>query len=147
MTKVGKMLQEVLRSVGRKPATVRYPHDKITMPADFRGRLVFDPAKCIGCKMCMRDCPAAAIEIVKVGEKKFEAHVDVAKCIACGQCVDSCPKDVLRLTGDFELAQLARGKLRVTFEQDSSSPAEAAELRRAGPAAEIEKKPEPEAKK
>ena len=113
MTKAGKMLQEVLRSVGRKPATVRYPHVKVTMPADFRGRLVFDPAKCIGCKLCMRDCPAGAIEIVKVAEKKFEAHVDVAKCIACGQCVDSCPKEALRLTGDFELAQLSRGKLRI----------------------------------
>ena len=133
MTKAAKMLMEVLRSVGRKPATVRYPHVKITMPADFRGKLVFDPAKCIGCKLCMRDCPSSAIEIVKVGEKKFEAHVDVAKCIACGQCVDSCPKEALRLTGDFELAQLARGKLRVVFHQE--------------PSPEPEKKPEPEAKK
>jgi formate hydrogenlyase subunit 6/NADH:ubiquinone oxidoreductase subunit I len=132
MTKAGKMLREVLRSVGKKPATVRYPHVKVAMPAGFRGKLVFDPAKCIGCKLCMRDCPSAAIEIVKVGEKKFEAHVDVAKCIACGQCVDSCPKEALRLTGDFELAQLARGKLRVTFQQ--------------APASEPEKKPEPKKK-
>jgi formate hydrogenlyase subunit 6/NADH:ubiquinone oxidoreductase subunit I len=132
MTKAGKMLREVLRSVGKRPATVRYPRVKVTMPAGFRGRLVFDPAKCIGCKICMRDCPAGAIEIVKVGEKKFEAHIDVAKCIACGQCVDSCPKDSLRLTGDFELAQLSRGKLRVIFQQPTSEP---------------EKKPEPEEKK
>jgi len=116
MTKAAKMLKEVLRSVGKKAATVRYPFVKVTMPPDFRGKLVFDPAKCIGCKLCMRDCPAAAIEIVKVGDKKFEAHVDVGKCIACGQCVDSCPKAALRLTGDFELAQLSRGKLRVVFQ-------------------------------
>jgi len=121
MTKAAKMLKEVLRSVGKKPATVRYPHVKVTMPADFRGKLVFDPAKCIGCKMCMRDCPAQAIEIVKVGEKRFEARIDQAKCIACGQCVDSCPKDTLKLTGDFELAQLARGKLRVTIQPEPSS--------------------------
>jgi formate hydrogenlyase subunit 6/NADH:ubiquinone oxidoreductase subunit I len=133
MTQAGKMLKEVLWSVGKKAATVRYPYAKVTMPPDFRGKLVFDPAKCIGCKMCMRDCPARALEIVKVGEKKFEAHVDVAKCIACGQCVDSCPKDVLRLTGDFELAQLVRGKLKVVFQQE--------------PASEPKKKPEPEEKK
>ena len=117
MTKAAKMLKEVLRSVVRKPATVRYPRVKVTMPPDFRGKLVFDPATCIGCKLCMRDCPANAIEIVKVGEKKFEAHIDIGKCIACGQCVDSCPKEALRLTGDFELAQLTRGKLRVIFQQ------------------------------
>ena len=116
MSRAGKMLSEVLRSVGRKPATVRYPHVKVTMPPDFRGKLEFDSSKCIGCKMCMRDCPAEAITIVKVGEKRFEAQVDVGKCIACGQCVDSCPKDALKLTGEFELAQLKRGKLRVVFQ-------------------------------
>ena len=39
MTQAGKMLREVLRSVGKKADTVRYPHDKLTMCADFRGRL------------------------------------------------------------------------------------------------------------
>ena len=39
MTKAGKMLAEVLRSVGKKAATVRYPFVKVTMPADFRGKL------------------------------------------------------------------------------------------------------------
>ena len=121
MTTAGKMIREVLRSAGKKPATVRYPYVKVTMPPEFRGKLVFDPAKCIGCKLCMRDCPAQAIEIVKVGEKRFEARIDQAKCIACGQCVDSCPKDTLKLTGDFELAQLARGKLRVTIQPEPFS--------------------------
>jgi formate hydrogenlyase subunit 6/NADH:ubiquinone oxidoreductase subunit I len=115
MKKPGAMIRELLKQIGRKPATVLYPAVKVTMPARFRGRLVFDPAKCIGCKMCMRDCPTGAIVIQKVGEKKFAAEIDNSKCIYCAQCVDSCPKDALAATGDFELAQLDRGKLQVTF--------------------------------
>ena len=116
MTKAGKMLKEVLRSVGRKPATVRYPSVKVAMPPDFRGKLVFDPAKCIGCKLCMKDCPANAITINKVGDK-YEAVIDLGKCIYCGQCVDSCAKKALEITDEFELAQLDSSKLKVKLDE------------------------------
>jgi formate hydrogenlyase subunit 6/NADH:ubiquinone oxidoreductase subunit I len=108
------MLQETLRSVMRKPATVLYPFVKITMPDKFRGRLRFTPEKCIGCKLCMRDCPSNAIQIRKVADKQFEAEIDCAQCIYCAQCVDSCPKKALEATGEFELAQLDRRKLTTT---------------------------------
>jgi len=111
----GKMIGEVLRSIWRKPATVLYPFTKIRMPEHFRGKLKFDATKCIGCKMCMRDCPSGAIEIVKVGEKQFEAHIDLSRCIYCAQCVDSCPKGALEATADFELAGLRRDQLKVVF--------------------------------
>ena len=115
MIRPGKMIAEVLRSVGRKPATVRYPFVKVTMPQKFRGKLVFHASQCVGCKLCMRDCPADAITIRKVGDKQFEADIDIGKCIACAQCVDSCPRKALEITGEFELAQLKRNKLRLTY--------------------------------
>ena len=111
MRRPGKIAKLVLSWVFRKPATTHYPFDKSGMPQGFRGRIKFSPEKCIGCKMCMRDCPADAITITKVGEKQFECVIDLAKCIYCGQCVDSCPKKALECTGDFELAQLDRKKL------------------------------------
>lgn len=115
MIRPGKMLKQVLSSIFKKPATTKYPFAKANMPDKFRGRIIFHPEKCIGCKMCVRDCPSGAIEIKKVGDKKFECEIDLGKCIYCAQCVDSCLKKALEATKDFELAVLERNKLKVTY--------------------------------
>ncbi|MCX5701121.1 MAG: 4Fe-4S binding protein [Candidatus Omnitrophica bacterium] len=121
MIRPGKMMQEVLRSIFKKPATSKYPAEKLEMADNYRGKLKFFPEKCVGCKMCMKDCPTGAIVIVKTGEKQFQAQIDNSKCIFCGQCVDSCFKKALLCTSDVELAQLDREKLKVVF-QDESRP-------------------------
>jgi len=112
MIRPGKMLREVLKSLFKKPATISYPAKETFTPDRFRGRLKFETEKCIGCKICMRDCPANAIFIEKVGEK-FEATVHLERCIYCAQCVDSCPKKALHATKNFELAQLDKRRLKV----------------------------------
>ena len=111
----GRMLSFVLKMLVSKPATVNYPVEKAEMPENFRGKLVFAKDKCIGCKLCMKDCPSNAIYIEKTEgeEKKFKASVCLDKCIYCGQCVDSCPKDALKCTKEFELAHFDRDKLKV----------------------------------
>jgi formate hydrogenlyase subunit 6/NADH:ubiquinone oxidoreductase subunit I len=111
----GRMIWTLLMSLFKKPATVLYPAVKVEMPDKFRGKLVFDANKCIGCKLCMKDCPTSAITIKKVGEKRFECVIDLARCVYCAQCVDSCPKDSLRSTAEFELASLNRDKLTMVF--------------------------------
>ena len=115
MMRPGKMVYEVLKSIGRKPATVLYPFVRVEMPPRFRGKIAFTSAKCIGCKMCMRDCPTNAITINKVGEKRFEAVFDNDRCIFCAQCVDTCPKEALASTPEYELAVLDRSQLKTTF--------------------------------
>ena len=48
------------------------------------------PDKCIGCRICEKNCPAGA---VRVENKK--AYIDGRRCIACGMCAAKCPRGVI----------------------------------------------------
>ncbi len=115
MIRPGKMVKFILRHIFRKPATTKYPYPRSGMVKGFRGRLKFNPELCVGCKLCMKDCPSGAINIVKTGDGRFECEIDLGRCIYCAQCVDSCMKKALEYTDQFELAQLDRKKLKVTY--------------------------------
>lgn len=110
---MGKLVPELLKMLQRKPSTMLYPAEKAEVADRFRGSLQFHADKCVGCKLCMRNCPSNAIEIVKVEDKVFKAIVMMDKCIFCGQCVDSCNKSALENTQAFELASSDRGSLKV----------------------------------
>jgi NADH-quinone oxidoreductase subunit F len=48
--------------------------------------LTIDEAKCKGCGLCVRKCPAGAIS----GEKKQPHRLDPEKCVKCGACEEAC---------------------------------------------------------
>ena len=52
-----------------------------------------DKDKCIGCGMCVRNCPAGTIyqtDYVAPGHKLSSYYIDPAKCIKCSACMDNC---------------------------------------------------------
>lgn len=126
-----KILPEAIKHLTKKPATVKYPFEKAKLYPDFRARIVFDSTKCIGCRMCMRVCPAKAIEIIPAenqpqpqtgpdgkpvpAKRVFHCIMNLDRCIYCAQCVEICPKNALAYTQDFELAQLDRKNLRLHY--------------------------------
>ena len=50
-------------------------------------RYTIDPAKCIGCTKCARNCPVNCIS----GKVKEPHLIDQEKCIKCGACMANCP--------------------------------------------------------
>ncbi len=123
MKRPGAMVREVLSHLFSTPATTHYPFEKADIPPGFRGKVVFDPALCVGCQLCVKDCPSHAITITKVGPKKFECTFELDHCMFCAQCVESCNKDALKTTMEFELAALNRDQLKVTFHAVQDPPA------------------------
>ncbi len=49
-----------------------------------------DPKKCVGCLLCLKNCPVDAIS----GERKQVHVIDQGLCIKCGACLDVCPPKV-----------------------------------------------------
>jgi formate hydrogenlyase subunit 6/NADH:ubiquinone oxidoreductase subunit I len=133
MQKPARALGEVLKNLFAVKATSNYPFEKAVVADRYRGRIAFDSATCIGCKMCMRVCPSKAIEILLSAEqpaapapavegaaaapvkKKFDCVMSLDRCIYCAQCADSCPKRSLSSTQDFELANTDRRALKLHY--------------------------------
>ncbi len=108
--KLSPMLKEVISQIFKRPATRKYPEVKPEVPEGFRGRQIFDVDLCIGCGLCVRDCPAKAIEMMDFeGKKKPLFHLDL--CIFCYQCAESCPRNAIKTSGFFELASTDRNDL------------------------------------
>ena len=100
----------------KRPVTVHYPHETLTMPPRFRGHieLVRDPqtgrAICFACKACEKSCPSDCIIVEgakREGEKRksvTEFKLDFTKCSLCGSCVEACKSNAIRFSKAYNLA-------------------------------------------
>ena len=53
--------------------------------------VTIDKDACIGCGICVGECPQEALTVDEV------AIVDEDACIECGICVDACPQEAIAL--------------------------------------------------
>jgi formate hydrogenlyase subunit 6/NADH:ubiquinone oxidoreductase subunit I len=74
----------------------------VVTPENYRGKIVYDREKCIGCEMCLEVCPSEAI-VFKAQEKKIK--IFLARCTFCSQCNDVCPVQCLSMSHEFLLAE------------------------------------------
>ena len=95
-SRISPIFKRAASHIFTKPATTKYPFVKPKLPDDFRGQTVYTIESCnvvdIGsgspgltldvhsivgssCRVCARDCPAYAIEIVEVegGKKRHKS--------------------------------------------------------------------------
>ena len=118
---IGAMIGDVVRSLFKKPATEFYPFVKTDAPERYRGKLVYNPEKCSGCMLCIKDCPSDAIELITVDKvnKRFVMRYHADKCVYCSQCVQNCRFNCLEMSNDqWELASTNREAFEVNYGRD-----------------------------
>jgi formate hydrogenlyase subunit 6/NADH:ubiquinone oxidoreductase subunit I len=126
---INRMMIQILRQWCEDPATNPFPvahmpdnltealkgaargklnlNDPIKVPEGFRGRIGYDKKTCIGCKLCIKVCPAHAIDFLE-DEKKVLFHMD--RCCFCAQCTEICPVQCIWMTDEFAFASYERQK-------------------------------------
>jgi formate hydrogenlyase subunit 6/NADH:ubiquinone oxidoreductase subunit I len=121
--KIASMLSDVFGSIFRKPFTELYPFATRAAPARLRGKLLWDPVKCRGCMLCMRDCPAQAIviEVADRAAKRYIFHYHLDRCIYCAQCVASCRDGALSMSNElYHLAARDKTGFIETYRSEGS---------------------------
>jgi len=116
--KLGAMLKDVLTSFFRPPVTQNYPVQKAPVAERFRGHLFYDPSKCTGCGLCVKDCPSNAIELITLDRaaKRFVIRYHEDRCIYCGQCALNCKFKCMGMTNEqWEMAALNKQAFEVHY--------------------------------
>lgn len=120
--KIGTMLEDVLRSLFRKPVTELYPYERQPVPERLRGKLVWNPEKCTGCCLCVTDCPSNAIELITIDKanKRFVLRYDIGRCTFCSQCVQNCRFKCLEMSNEaWELAATSKTPFTVYYGEEA----------------------------
>jgi formate hydrogenlyase subunit 6/NADH:ubiquinone oxidoreductase subunit I len=119
--KIGAMLGDVVQSLFKQPVTERYPFEHKPTPERLRGELFFDPTKCVGCQLCIKDCPSDALELITIDKaaKRFVMRYHIDRCTFCAQCVQNCRFACLGMSDKkWELAALKKEAFTVYYGRD-----------------------------
>jgi len=82
-----------------------FAHDHLTLPGLMA---VVDPEACVGCGICISECPFQAIRLEGEGTAA-RARVVAAACKGCGVCAGACPTGAVQslgFTDEMLLAQI-----------------------------------------
>ena len=81
------------------------PNPPLPVERRFRGLINLDRNKCIGCRLCIKVCPANAITYL-AESKKVMIHND--RCCFCAQCTEICPVKCLVASDTYMISSYNR---------------------------------------
>ncbi len=109
---VGPFIEALKHVLRPRRLSVNFPDEYREVPHNYRGVLTFDRERCIGCRQCLKICPADAIFMI-YEHGIYIPGVDYSRCIFCGLCADACPTGALRLVRYQEIVRESIDDLKI----------------------------------
>jgi formate hydrogenlyase subunit 6/NADH:ubiquinone oxidoreductase subunit I len=119
------LLSAILDAMIESPETVAYPFEPLELPQGFRGAIRIDPEKCTGCGLCVRDCPANGLKLIKTSRDEFKLIHYPDRCAYCGQCETSCRRGAISHSNQLVGSNTNSQERMVVLKEQKPDPAEA----------------------
>lgn len=84
---------------------------------NFRGKIIYDPKKCIKCFSCVKNCPVSAIRFIRENNILFLEYFE-NRCIFCGTCEYVCPQKAIKLENKPQKIENNKNKLKFRFKKE-----------------------------
>ena len=110
-------IKEAVSKLFSKSSCDMYPVVPKEAAPRYRGRIAYDPDKCIGCGMCERVCSGNAITrtVEKFDEgDKITLTFNLGSCTFCATCADFCTHNAIEFTGDYHMVATKEEDLLVS---------------------------------
>ena len=110
-------VKQAISQLFSKPSCDMYPFVPSEAAPNYRGRIAYDPNKCIGCGMCVRVCAGKAITLTREpveGGENITLTFDLGSCTFCNTCADFCNEHAITLTTDYHMIATKEEDLLVT---------------------------------
>jgi formate hydrogenlyase subunit 6/NADH:ubiquinone oxidoreductase subunit I len=101
----------IYQNLRRGPVSFRLPHKHQCTSNQYRGLIVNDAERCVGCGLCAYVCPTAAIEVTRSGEN-YRWSYDPGKCTFCGRCIERCKPHTLGMESQLPPLYSVQGELK-----------------------------------
>ncbi len=107
------------RHIFQKKVTVQYPEQTLQHADRYRGVHILEKELCIGCKLCVVNCPDTTnvITLETMSDPAIARKIpsvfkiDLNICCFCGICTEVCPTNCLQMTTEAETADLHKENL------------------------------------
>lgn len=100
----------IFQNLRRGPVSFRLPHKHECTSDQYRGLIVNDAERCVGCGLCAYVCPTAAIVVTRSGDHYSWAY-DPGKCTFCGRCLERCKPHTLSMESQLPPLYSTEGEL------------------------------------
>ena len=112
-------IKEALSGLFSKSSCAMYPVVPSPAADRYRGRIAYDPTKCIGCGMCERVCAGGAISrtVEHIDDEtgdKVTLTFNLGSCTFCAHCSEFCTHHAITLTDDYHMIATKDEDLIVT---------------------------------